>query len=240
MSIVRILAAMLAIALIGCASGEAWSSSSSAADKTSTRGSTGVLAASSTDDTGPPLDLHEQEGGDDENSADQEKAGAEESKDEPRKEKVAIPNREGEPVEFELELATTGAQIERGLMGRKEIDEHGGMLFVYTYSAERRFWMKNCLVDIDIIFLDSRGRVTATHEMKAQPLRQPGERMWEYEYRLKRYPSNRPAQFAIELKAGTVERLGVEVGDTIKLDRAKLVKIAREDLEREWRGDDRR
>lgn len=127
---------------------------------------------------------------------------------------------------FELELAANDKTRRRGLAGRKTIDD-GGMLFVFRDARRRSFWMKDCLVDMDILFLDSRGRIVRTHQMKTEPPRQPLESVRGYERRLKLYGSSRPAQFAVELKAGSIDRLKLEPGQTIELDTVRLRKLAR-------------
>ena len=62
--------------------------------------------------------------------------------------------------------------------------------------------MRDCQVDIDIVFLDLSGRVVAAHRMRAEPLRQPQESEEQYLSRLRHYASNAPARFAVELRAG--------------------------------------
>ena len=69
---------------------------------------------------------------------------------------------------FHLEPAIDDASRTMGLMHRESIPEDGGMLFVFPDAQRRGFWMGNCLIDIDIIYLDSRGRITALHRMKAE------------------------------------------------------------------------
>lgn len=130
---------------------------------------------------------------------------------------------------FELELALDDAAREKGLMDRESIPDHGGMLFVFPDSKVQvqSFWMANCLVDMDIMFLDRRGTVTAVHRMKKEPPKKPGESQEDYERRLKRYSSVYPAQFAIELKAGSLDRLNVKVDDRIALDVNRLKKMTR-------------
>lgn len=119
---------------------------------------------------------------------------------------------------FELELALDPAARNRGLMYRDHIDADGGMLFVFPGSYPRRFWMANCLVDMDILFLDDEGFVTTVREMFAEPLQRDNESPAEYFARLPRYPSNGPARFAIELRHGTTARLGIAVGDRVEMD----------------------
>ena len=128
---------------------------------------------------------------------------------------------------FRLELAVTEKSRARGLGGRTKIDDDGGMLFVFRDTRLRTFWMKDCLVDIDTMFLDDRGRITAVHKMKKQPPRADGESVTAYERRLKHYPSRRPTRFVIELKPGSIDRLKITAGQKIKLDLPRLKKKAR-------------
>lgn len=144
---------------------------------------------------------------------------------------VAYADAEGHQVtqHFRLEIAADSIAISRGLSGREEIKEDGGMLFVYPSPGQRSYWMRNCLVDIDIIFLDSAGTVVRTYEMKKEPLRRPGEEVWRYERRLQRYRSIKPAQFAIEIRAGWLKKLAVEEGDVINADWKRIAKHAEND-----------
>ena len=125
--------------------------------------------------------------------------------------------------EFTLELALNDRQRARGLMGREEIADDGGMLFVMPpvdpFPTELVFWMKDCLIPIDIIFLSEEGVITATHEIEPP---EPGVADEE----LPRYSSNSPAQFAIELRGGRVAELGFTVGDQIKLPFEMLLELA--------------
>ncbi len=123
---------------------------------------------------------------------------------------------------FDLELAVDVATTTRGLMDRQDIAADGGMLFVFPTVTVRQFWMGYCVVDIDILFLDSMGRVTATHRMKAEAPRRDGESETLYRSRLRDYSSVYPAQFAIELRAGSLDRLGINVDDKIELDYDRL------------------
>ena len=125
-------------------------------------------------------------------------------------------------VAYELEIAADPASRERGLMGRTEIPPRGGMLFAFPDDAPRAFWMKNCLIDIDIAFLDSRGAVVSTHRMRAEPPRRPDEPEAAYEARLRRYPSRAPARFAVELRAGALAQLGLDPGDPVDVSAVSL------------------
>lgn len=118
-------------------------------------------------------------------------------------------------VAYDLEVASDPATRERGLSGRDAIDSRGGMLFVFPDDAPRIFWMRDCKVDIDIAFLDRSGRVVAAHRMRAEPPRRRGESEAQYISRLRGYPSNAPARFAVELQAGSLSRLGLSVGSLV-------------------------
>lgn len=118
-------------------------------------------------------------------------------------------------VAYDLEVASDPASRARGLSGRDAIDPRGGMLFIFPDDAPRVFWMKDCKVDIDIAFLDRSGRVVAAHRMRAEVPRQPGEGEAQYLSRLRGYPSNAPARFAVELRAGSLSQLGLSVGSLV-------------------------
>ncbi len=127
---------------------------------------------------------------------------------------------------FHLEVASDDSTRTKGLMGRTEIASDGGMLFIFPTAQVRQFWMGYCLVDIDVMFLDSQGRVTATHTMKVEDPRKENESVLAYSDRLADYPSVYATQFAIELRPGSIERLGVNVDDKIELDLARLKAMA--------------
>ncbi len=127
---------------------------------------------------------------------------------------------------FRLEVAADDVSRTRGLMERESIPDQGGMLFIFPDVQPRAFWMGYCLTDMDIIFLDARGFVTATHTMTVEPPRRPDESELDYRARMADYVSGAPAQFAIELQAGEIERLGVKFQDKIELDLDRLKRMA--------------
>ncbi len=124
---------------------------------------------------------------------------------------------------FTLELAITDAVRQKGLGQRDKIDEKSGMLFVFGEAQKRAFVMRDCPIDIDIIYLDGAGRIVSFYEMKAEPPRGEGEGKVgdvnnKYEARLKKWDSRFPTQFVVELKGGTIPSLGLKVGQAIKGD----------------------
>lgn len=128
---------------------------------------------------------------------------------------------------FTLELMLDNSSRTNGMMLRTEITRNGGMLFVFPDSIRRSFWMKNCLVDIDLIFLDSRGTITTLYEMPVEPPKGEQESQRLYEARLRHFYSNGPSRFAIELQAGSIKRLKLRINEQITLDIRHLKSIAR-------------
>ena len=128
---------------------------------------------------------------------------------------------------YTMELALTRHTRERGLMDRTTLSDDEGMLFVFPDAAERSFWMKNCYIDIDLMFLDSRGTVMSVHRMVIETPKGKDEAPWMYEGRLRHYWSNGPSRFAIELSAGSLDRLQIDVNDKIVLDLPFLKELAR-------------
>jgi uncharacterized membrane protein (UPF0127 family) len=82
--------------------------------------------------------------------------------------------------------------------------------------------MKDCYFAIDLIYLDAGGRIVEMHHMPAPP---PEDR--QDEEKLPLYSSKWPAQFAIELKGGTLESLKLERGQKIELPLEDLKAKAR-------------
>ncbi len=106
-----------------------------------------------------------------------------------------------------LEVVATNPTRYRGMSGRDSFLDGWGMLFAYPEEQVRIFCMRDCLIDIDILFLNRAGKIVAMHEMKREGLTDP-ERL---------YSSDTPAMYALELRAGTIKRLHLKPGMTVSL-----------------------
>jgi uncharacterized membrane protein (UPF0127 family) len=110
----------------------------------------------------------------------------------------------GKSYRVQVELADTDAKRERGLMFRKELADDRGMLFLFDEEGEHSFWMKNTLIPLDLIFVDSAGRVTGIVAM-ARPL--------TLEPR-----SGGPSRMVLEVAGGWAAARGVRVGDRMRVE----------------------
>lgn len=126
---------------------------------------------------------------------------------------------------FTLELVADDATRMKGLGDRTSIPEDGGMLFSFPDSRIRQFVMRDCLVPIDIIFLDADGRIVAMHHMPIEDPKRDDEDAMQYELRLARYSSRYNARYAIELKGGMLENLDLQAGQQIRMDTKRLAEI---------------
>lgn len=117
-----------------------------------------------------------------------------------------------------LKVAYTMEAQKKGFMGYKEIPEDFGILFMYHEERILNFWMANCWVDIDILFLNEEGKIIQTYSMPKEEPKTKEETDHEYYERLPRYSSISPARFAIEIKSGKIKELGLKVGDLIQLN----------------------
>ncbi len=106
---------------------------------------------------------------------------------------------------FEVELADTGPEQQRGLMFRTDIPENGGMLFA-PYppegggAREASFWMKDTPSALDIIFIRGDGTIAAIAQDTVPFSEIP-------------VTSGEPVSAVLELRAGRTAALGIAAGD---------------------------
>ncbi|KRE96504.1 hypothetical protein ASG87_16035 [Frateuria sp. Soil773] len=108
---------------------------------------------------------------------------------------------------FSIELATDDASRAQGLMFRTELAADRGMLFVFPYTDQQAFWMKNTLIPLDMLYFDDR-RALVSMQLDVPPCKADP---------CATYPSNAPARYVLELPAGTVARIGAQPGDVLEV-----------------------
>jgi uncharacterized membrane protein (UPF0127 family) len=101
----------------------------------------------------------------------------------------------------QCEVKNSSEGLKQGMMGRGRLD--GCMVFILPYRGEQSFWMKNCLVPLDIVFCNDN-KVTAVHK-NCEPCE---------EEPCKNYTGT--GNIALEFKAGFCQEIDLKAGDEIK------------------------
>ena len=103
---------------------------------------------------------------------------------------------------FQVEIAVTPEETEKGLMYRKSVPEGTGMLFDFGQEREVVMWMKNTYVPLDMIFIRANGTISRIAE-NTTPLSEA------------RIYSGAPVKGVLEVAAGTARKYGIAVGDKV-------------------------
>ena len=104
------------------------------------------------------------------------------------------------------EIADNDMKRTRGLSNRKSLDNNRGMLFNFPKSDVYRFWMKNTLIPLDIIWIENNQIVDM---ISLQP--QSG-------FSIPDYTPKSPATFVLEVNAGFIKENDIKIGDKIKIE----------------------
>jgi uncharacterized membrane protein (UPF0127 family) len=99
---------------------------------------------------------------------------------------------------FKTKVLKTPREIMLGMMGKKFTGEFNALLFVMNKS-ESAFWMKNCIVPLDIIFIQD-GKITKIHH-NCPPCKTE---------ECKTYPGN--GELVIEMPGGTCKGMNIKRG----------------------------
>ncbi|MDP2638895.1 MAG: DUF192 domain-containing protein [Candidatus Azambacteria bacterium] len=111
------------------------------------------------------------------------------------------------PVKIRVEFAKTPEEWQKGLMNRISLAKNSGMLFIFPEEKTREFWMKDTLIPLDIIFISSKGRVNeiiTLNPCQESEICQP-------------YSSISPAQYVLEINAGSATKLRIIEGDLLEI-----------------------
>ncbi len=111
---------------------------------------------------------------------------------------------DGTVIPFHVEVATTPLQHEYGLMFRKNLGAHEGMIFIFDKEQPVSFWMKNTFIPLDMLFVRENG-VIAKITPDAKPFDETP------------LSSGEPVHSVIELNAGAARENHVAVGDKVIL-----------------------
>lgn len=104
---------------------------------------------------------------------------------------------------FHVKVVTKKFEVAQGMMNRQFTDEFNGMLFVMENDTSC-FWMKNCIIPLDIIFIEGTTISTIYHN------RPPCK-----EENCKTYCGD--GRLVLEIQGGSSKELGIKKGDQVKL-----------------------
>ena len=110
---------------------------------------------------------------------------------------------------IQAELATSFGERRRGLMGRPELADDRGMLFLFEQPGRLSFWMLGVLIPLDLVWLDSDRRIVGFSERTPLCEDTTGGGCPLFD-------GGAEAQFVLELAAGAVEANGLSLGDSIR------------------------
>lgn len=105
-----------------------------------------------------------------------------------------------------VEVARSPEQITKGLSGRQSLKDTEGMLFVLPTLDIPKFWMKDMLIPLDIIWIRDNKVVEITKNIPAPPSEN-----------LPIYSPSSPANYVLEINAGLSDTLGISLGDNVNL-----------------------
>jgi uncharacterized membrane protein (UPF0127 family) len=127
-------------------------------------------------------------------------------------------NNYGSTVEFEgynhtavtvqVDVADTDPEWEYGLMNRTSMAQDHGMLFVFDDERMRSFWMKDTLIPLDMVFLDSSGQIVDINK-NATPLSETV------------FAARSPSKYVVEINGGFCDLYGIRIGDTVTINIVK-------------------
>jgi uncharacterized protein len=100
--------------------------------------------------------------------------------------------------QIDAQVAQTPEQREIGLMFRKEMPQHEGMLFVFEQPSVQCFWMMNTLLPLTAAFVADDGTIVTLADMK--PLTTDS------------HCSDKPVRFVLEMNQGWFAKKGLKAG----------------------------
>ena len=111
----------------------------------------------------------------------------------------------GTLLRIDVEIADTPGEREHGLMERTTLPQYAGMIFIFNDDEPRYFYMKNTLIPLDMIFIDSNLTIIDIHE-NATPLCEDI------------IASSGPCRYVLEVNGGLCASDGIDIGDRVLLD----------------------
>ena len=102
---------------------------------------------------------------------------------------------------IQAEVAANDQQRATGLMFRKRMEKHEGMVFRFDEAGRVCMWMKNTLLPLSVAFMDDGGKILNIEDMQPQTL--------------DAHCSNGPARYALEMNQGWFAEKNIRAGTTV-------------------------
>jgi uncharacterized membrane protein (UPF0127 family) len=99
---------------------------------------------------------------------------------------------------IDAQVAQTAQQRQIGLMHRREMPQHEGMLFIFEQPATQCFWMKNTLLPLTAAFVADDGTIVNLVDMKPQTEDS--------------HCSAKPVRYVLEMNQGWFARKNLKAG----------------------------
>ena len=103
---------------------------------------------------------------------------------------------------MDVQVAATPEQRQIGLMFRKDMPQHEGMIFIFDQPAQQCFWMKNTLIPLSAAFVLDDGTIANIEDMK--PLV------------LDAHCSTQPVRYVLEMNRGWFAKKGIKAGNKLQ------------------------
>jgi uncharacterized protein len=103
--------------------------------------------------------------------------------------------------QIDAQLALTPQQRQIGLMWRKSMPQHEGMLFVFEQPSQQCFWMKNTLLPLTAAFVEDDGTIVNLVDMKPQTTNP--------------HCSAKPVRYVLEMNQGWFAKKNIKAGAKI-------------------------
>jgi uncharacterized membrane protein (UPF0127 family) len=88
-------------------------------------------------------------------------------------------------------------------MFRENMNENQGMFFIFQQEEPQSFYMKNTIMPLDIIFVNSKKQIVKIHT-HTTPLSEAS------------LPSGKPSVYVVEVIAGYTDKFGIKEGSYIE------------------------
>jgi uncharacterized protein len=110
---------------------------------------------------------------------------------------------------FAVTVATTSAQQQEGLSGKKSLPQDQGLLFVFKNANRYPFWMKGMNFPLDIVFINNQKVISIIQNAPAPKGNADN---------LPVYTPEGPVTHVLEINSELVKKYNIKKGDTVKID----------------------